>query len=93
MVKILKENMPDVVPFQPKHVKQPVLRSVGGNASYIQADSLTDPTKMRYFDKKRMCEIYLERHIDTMYARIQKVHKEPPPEWETPLPQPPVVKK
>lgn len=48
---------------------------------------------MRYFDKKRMCEIYLERHIDTMYARIQKVHKEPPPEWETPLPQPPVVKK
>ena len=97
MVKVLKENMPDVVPFQPKHVKQPVLRSVPGvnGPNYLQSESSlppTDPGKMRFFDRRRMCEIYLERHIDTLYARVQKVLKEPPTDWETPVNPPPVKK-
>jgi len=46
--------------------------------------TLADPSKLRYFDKKQMAEVYLERHNDTLYARVQKVTKEPPPDWETP---------
>jgi len=38
---------------------------------------------MRYFDKDRMAEIYMERCADILYVKVQKVLQAPLPEWET----------
>ena len=52
--------------------KQPVLKNGTGGSSMLQNEVLPshDPNKMRYFDRRRMCEVYFERHLDVMYARV-----------------------
>lgn len=40
---------------------------------------IDDHTKMKYFDAVRMQEVYMERCLDVLYAKMQKVKEVP--EW------------
>lgn len=75
MVKCLKLNQTDTVPFLPKQVKQPQLKQVAFNTSVLD-----EPTRIRYYDRDRMAEIQIERWNDILYAVIRKVDKLPPVE-------------
>ena len=40
---------------------------------------IEEQTKVRYFDAQRMQEVYMERHLDVLYCKQQKVSTAP--EW------------
>lgn len=61
--------------FQPKHIKQPVLKY--SNTAKPDKDIIEEPTKMKYFDPMRMAEVYMERCLDVMYVKLQKVKEVP----------------
>lgn len=82
MVKVLKEGMPDLYPFTSKQTKQPVPKSQApSNQEFLPS---VDPSKYRYYDRKRCAEINLERCLDTLFCRVQQVTREPPSDWESP---------
>ena len=56
MVKCLNISQPDTVLFQPKHIKQPLLKAVNRDPLVVE-----EPTKTKYFDQGRMVEVYMER--------------------------------
>lgn len=49
------------------------------NIGVKDKDILEDVTKMRYFDAMRMTEVHMERCLDVLYAKLQKVKEIP--EW------------
>lgn len=47
---------------------------------------IEEQTKARYFDSTRMIEVYMERHVDILYCKQQRVTQAP--DWnDTPTKQ------
>lgn len=69
MVKCLNAGQADTVLYQPKHIKQPLLKQIVTK----DRDFIDEQTKMKYFDPPRMTEANMERHLDVLYCKLQKV--------------------
>lgn len=61
VIKVLHPSQMDIAPFGNKNV----LRQVAFNSSVLE-----EPTKVKYFDKERMCEVQMERCADMLYCKI-----------------------
>ena len=47
------------------------------NIGVKDKDIIEDHSKMRYFDALRMTEVHMERCLDVLYAKLQKVKEVP----------------
>ena len=55
------------VHFLPRSIKQPALKQVQNNLSEPLCDEFA---RYKYFEPKKMTEVYLERHNDILFAKL-----------------------